>query len=90
MNLSDMDSFFVAGAVLCAIMAVVSALRHKKRGLSAYIMAVGFLVLGSNMLMLRMRAPEPLIVLGCVVLVLLLIGDFAVRAANTVHKDDVR
>src|SRR5947208_9419535 len=75
-NASDLDPFLLAGTLICAAMAVVSALRHKKRGISAYIMSAAFLVLGFDMLLVRMRASQYLVILGCIFLVLLLVADF--------------
>ena len=87
---AELEPFLVIGSLICAAMAVISSLRHKSRGLSAYIMAAAFLVLGTTMLLLRAGASQWMLVTGCVVLVLLLIADFAVRSAHNSTKDSGR
>jgi hypothetical protein len=88
MNMTDLDPALLSGTILCAVMAVISALRHKKRGVSAYIMAAAFLVLGLDMQLLRMRAPQAVIILGGVILIILLGCDFAARSAHTAQKEN--
>ena len=86
MNDAALNPFLVAGVVICAVMAVVSSLRFKTRGVSAYIMAFAFAVLGTAMLLVYVRAPMPLIVLSGVLLILLLGADFAARASQATKK----
>lgn len=87
MMVSDAGLFLLVGSIICALMAVVSAFRYKTRGVSAYIMSFAFVVLGSTMLLLRMNAPIPVVIAGCVVLVILLGVDFAARSAHNAQKD---
>ena len=87
MSDAGLNPFLAAGVVICALMAVVSSLRFKSRGPSAYIMAVAFAVLGAAMLLVYMRAPLPFIILSGVVLVLLLGADFAARASHAARKE---
>jgi hypothetical protein len=84
---AEVEPFLFFGSLICAIMAVVSGLRFKTRGVSAYIMAMAFLVLGGTMLLLRARAPQWMMITGCVALFLLLVADFAARSAHNANKD---
>jgi hypothetical protein len=86
----DPGLFLLVGSLICAVMTVVSLLRHKKRGVSAYIMATAFVVLGGTMLLLKVEAPMPYLITGCILLVLLLGADFAARSAYPPKKDSHR
>lgn len=87
MNEVALNPFLFGGVLICAVMAVVSSLRFKTRGVSAYIMSVAFAVLGGAMLLVYLRAPMPLIILSGVVLILLLGADFAARSSHTANKE---
>ncbi len=87
MNDSPINPALLGGVVICAVMAVVSSLRFKTRGVSAYIMALAFAVLGIAILLDYLRAPLALIYLSIAVLTLLLGVDFAARAAHRAKKD---
>ena len=86
MNDAPINPALIGGVVICAVMAVVSSLRFKSRGVSAYIMAVAFAVLGTAMLLDYLRAPMSFIYLSIAVLILLLIADFAARAKHGAGK----
>jgi len=83
---AELGPFLLIGSIICGLMAIVSAFRYKSRGISAYIMAAGFVVLGSNMLLLRTHQTGAAIA-GIVLLVLLLGADFAARSAHKAKKD---
>lgn len=87
MNDAPINPALIGGVVICAVMAVVSSLRFKSRGVSAYIMAFAFVVLGGAMLLVYLQAPMPILLLSIVILVLLLGADFAARAAYGAKKD---
>lgn len=82
MSVAELDPFLYSGMGLCLLMAVVSALRSKSRGVSAFIMSGAFLVLGLGLLLVHLRAPEGLIFGMFAVLILLLGVDFAARSAH--------
>lgn len=86
MSFAQLDPVFLSAAVLCAIMAVVSLFRRKSRGTSALFMAAAFLVLGLALLLLRARAPLPVLAVTGVVLVALLGAEFAFRAGHTYEE----
>ena len=87
MNSVQVQPFLAVGVVICAIMAVVSSLRYKSRGVSAYIMAFAFAVLGAAMLADFLQWPTPVMVGLIIVLVVLLGADFAARSAYQAKKD---
>lgn len=82
MSLSEVDPFLWSMMALCAIMAIVSALRYKSRGVSAYIMGSAFVAVGLGLLLIKIRAPIGLLFACGVVIVLLLGADFAARSAH--------
>ena len=86
MSDASLNPFLVAGVIICALMAIVSSLRYKTRGPSAYIMAFAFAVLGAAMLLVYVRAPLPFIVLSGVILIILLGADFAARSSHPAKK----
>jgi len=90
MSAADPSLFLSIGMAICALMAVVSLLRHKSRGVSAFIMSGAFVVLGLDMYLVRIQAPMPITIAGCVLLVVLLGADFAARAAHSAGKDSQR
>jgi hypothetical protein len=87
MNAADLDPFLNAGMGICGAMAVISAFRHKSRGVSAFIMAGAFVVLGLGMLMVKLRASVALLIATGIVLILLLGIDFAARSAHRENKE---
>ena len=87
---SDIGLFLLIGTLICAAMAIVSAFRYKSRGISAYIMSLAFVVLGATMLLDRLHAPQPVLIGGCALLVIILGIDFAARSAHNARKDSKR
>ena len=83
----NVGTFLLFGAAICGLMAAFNVFRYKTRGISAYILAAAFVVLGGTMLLLRADAPEPVLIAGCALLVLLLAGDFAARSSHNAKKD---
>lgn len=86
MSQAELNPVLIGGVAICAVMAVVSSLRFKSRGVSAYIMAFAFAVLGGAMLLVYFQAPMPIILLSIIILILLLAADFAARAAHGAKK----
>lgn len=87
MNETPLNPALIGGIVICAVMAVVSSLRFKSRGISAYLMALAFATLGGCMLLVYLRAPTPVILASIVILVVLLIADFAARSSHAANKE---
>jgi chromate transport protein ChrA len=83
----NVGTFLLLGAIISGLMAVFNALRYKSRGISAYIMAGAFVVLGCTMLLLRAEVSQALVIAGCVLLVILLGADFAARSQHNAKKD---
>lgn len=82
MRLSEIDPFLYSGIALCLLMAVVSSLRSKTRGVSAFIMGGAFLVLGLALFLVHLQASQGLILGVFAILILLLGADFAARSAH--------
>jgi hypothetical protein len=85
--MDQLDPVFIAAAVLCGIMAVVSSFRRKSRGVSALLMAGAFLVLGAALLMVRAKAPLPVLGATGAVLIALLVAEFATRAGQAYDRE---
>jgi hypothetical protein len=78
---------FLSGAMwVCAVMAIVVALRAKARGPSAYVMSVAFLAVGGVLYLVKTQASQGWIIAGAVVVAVLLVVDFALRARDHVEK----
>lgn len=86
----DTGPFMTGGAIICAIAAVANAFKYKKRGNSAFILSIAFLVLGGTMLLDKFQAPMAAIYAGIAVLLALLILDFIVRSDQNANKDPHR
>lgn len=71
---------------LCAIMAVFSLLRIKRRGASAYVMCGAFLALGASVYAYKVHAPILLVEAGGLAVVLLLAADVFLRAGQPPKK----
>lgn len=86
MNTAQLEPFLLSGMTISLIMAVISAFRRKSRGIGAFIMSAAFVVLGLGMLLVYLRASEPLLLTCGIILVLLLGADFAARSAHA-HQE---
>lgn len=67
---------------MCALMAVVNALRYKKRGASAYALAAAFVALGFTLWLYSVSAAMVWIDAGLVVTGGLLAAELGLRAAR--------
>ncbi|OJU65320.1 MAG: hypothetical protein BGO01_15780 [Armatimonadetes bacterium 55-13] len=82
MTQDEFNIFLLSSAILCFVLAAVNLLRRKSRGSGAHWLSAACAVLGGAILAVRQNLPMPMIVaLGVVVFVLLVI-DFAVRARD--------
>lgn len=74
------------GMAICAIMVVVSLLRAKKLGASAYVQATSYVVMGFLMFLVQGGYPQGWLIGGGILLFCLLVLDFAVRAGGARHR----
>jgi hypothetical protein len=82
MTAQELDLFLNVVAALCAAMVFVNLLLVKRRGVSAYFLAVAFLFMGATILLYARQGTSPLVIGGGSLVVLLLIVDFVLRAPN--------
>ena len=66
---------------MCALMAVVNALRYKKRGVSAYALSAAFVALGFTIWVYSIGATR-WVEAGLAITGLLLVAEFGLRAAR--------
>jgi hypothetical protein len=78
--------FLSCGMFLCAAMIVVSLLRVKSRGPSAYFLALGFAVMGVLLIGFRLKWPAPTLGVVGLAVVACLVGDFILRAVKGQQK----
>jgi hypothetical protein len=74
--------FLTSGIGLCGVMMIVSLLRSRSRGPSSYCLALAYLVMAVLLNGLRLKWHGPALALAGVCLVLCLVADFLVRAAQ--------
>ena len=87
MTSSEYELFLSGAMALCALMALLVAFRYKSRGASALVMSVAFLVFGGVLYLLKSGAPQGWVTAGGILLGLLLLTDFILRAGRQVDKD---
>lgn len=82
MTTRELDLALYWGMAICAVMVVVSLLRAKKLGASAYVQATSYVVMGFLMFLVQGGYPDGWLIGAGIVLFLLLVFDFAVRAGG--------
>ena len=74
--------YLKGGMLVCAVMALVSGLRFRSRGVSALFLGSGFLAMGLLLLGLLRKWPQTWLIVVGVVLVAALAGDFIARSVK--------
>lgn len=67
---------------ICALMAVVNALRFRRRGAAAFALSAAFIALGFSAWIYSIDPSSVWLDVGVAATVVLLIADFAIRAAK--------
>lgn len=80
MTQNEFNIFLNAAAAICAAMAVFNLALLKKRGNTAFILALAFLVLGGSILLYIRQGMSNLVIAGGSIVILLLGADFFLRA----------
>lgn len=84
MTASEFSIFLYGTTFLCAVMVLLNLGMAKKRGASAYIMAVSFLVAAGAILGVAKGGITTWTYIGGGVVVVLMIADFLLRSAKRV------
>lgn len=82
MNGNAVDIYLVGSIGVCALGAIMNAFLVRRRGLSAGLLAVAFIVLGFTIQLYRSGSPLSVIYGGAACVVSLLIVDFVTRAGR--------
>ncbi len=86
MTESEFHLFLNAAIFLCAAMAMFNVFRHRKRGLSAYLVSTACLAAGLTLYLLREKTSEGTVYAAGGAVVVLLIADVIVRARDAEIK----
>lgn len=82
MTQSEMDFFLYSLMLVCSVMAIFNAFKHRTRGWAAAFLSASFLVFGGLIYLYRTGASETLLETGTAFLFILLAADFVFRLAN--------
>lgn len=80
------DRILIGFAIVCAVMAVVNLFLIRRRGVSAGLLALAFLGLAATIFLYRLGFSQPIVIGSGVVVFLLLLGDFVLRAPNQTRR----
>jgi hypothetical protein len=83
----EFELFLTGAMALCALMAIVVLFRVRSRGAAALVMSLAFLALGGVLYLLRIAAPQSWIIALSVLVAVLLLVDFLLRAGQQADKD---
>ncbi len=86
MSSADFELFLSGSMALCAVLALLTLLRIRSRGLAALLLSGAFLAFGATLYLLKTAAPQPLFIAAAVLTGVLLVADFAVRAGQQEEK----
>jgi len=78
-NGDQFDQYLVGAVVICGAGAVLNLFQIKRRGISAILVAVAFVILGGTLFLLHDHIAAPLVYLGGSAVFLLLLADAIMR-----------